>query len=523
MEITIISSILFACGSGGKSLTLTPIAFTPIANPTNTPIPGYYVSTSGSDSNPGTETAPWRTIQKAVDSVNPGNTILVRAGTYNESIVLTRSGSSGSVIKLANYPGESVEINGGSNIALYSRGPIGYWTIEGLRFRSTNQHALRFGWFREAVTHHITLKNNYINGAVFTVGNNQLFEDNEMNGTGYTASGGYGGINDSHGGLGDDATHHNVYRRNYIHDFTNYNARGIWVQGRTHDNIVESNRIENIWTTGLGQCIDLDAGQSGLVQWRHTVRNNTMLDCSYVGIQLENVFESLVENNLVKAEKGGSAGVIVINYSPTIGCGVGGENNQYGDTNGDNSCKGDITNNVIRQNVITKKGSWGWGYGGLVNWGAGGLKILGNTIYAAGSGGNAAINFQAPASETSQSVIQNNILYNANGVAVCALSFDSFVQDSNNLLYKTNSDNVYGLGESCNESHSLTGYRAATGKGNNSIQAEPQFVNLSEFDFHLSNTSPAIDKGTSLDLLADFDGSPRPIGAGYDIGAFEFQ
>jgi hypothetical protein len=42
----------------------------------------YYVSTAGSDSNPGTEALPFRTIQKAVDIINPGDTVLVDDGVY---------------------------------------------------------------------------------------------------------------------------------------------------------------------------------------------------------------------------------------------------------------------------------------------------------------------------------------------------------------------------------------------------------------------------------------------------------
>lgn len=502
------------------TFTSTP-PHTKTPTPTELPSRSFYVSTTGSDENSGSQNSPWRTIQKAVNSVSSGDTIFIRAGTYNESVRLHTSGEAGRTIKLTSYPGETVLINGGSSMALYTQGSVGYWTIEGLRFQSANVHALRFGWFHEAITHDITLRNNFINGAVFTVGNNQVFENNEMDGTGYTASGGYGGINDSHGGLGDQATHHNIYRNNYIHDFTNYNARGIWTQGRTHDNRIEGNRVENIWTSGLGQCIDLDAGESGLVQWRQTVQNNAVKDCSYVGIQVENVFESIVENNLVKAEKGGSAGMILINYDASIGCGVGGENNQYGDTNGDNSCKGDQTHNLIRQNIITKKSAWGWGYGGIVNWGAGGVSILGNTIYASNSAGNAAINFQSSAAETSQSVIQNNILYNGNGTAICAISFDSFTQDSHNLLYKTNSDLVYGRGSGCSETYSLAGYQTNTGKGQNSIQADPLFISMEDFDLHLQAASPAIDSGMDIGLALDFDGNPRPRGAGYDMGAYE--
>ena len=518
----VIALLLGACADPTAAPPVTRLP--PTVTPTlPIPLADHFVSLTGADDNPGTETLPWRTIQRAVNLARPSETIFVRGGTYTESLQLTRSGQPGQPLTLTSYPGEVAEINGGENPAISSSGAVSYWVIENLKLTSSNTHTIRFGWFGEAVTSHITLKSNLIHGAVFTVGNHQLFENNEINGSGYAGEGGYGGINDSHGGFGDDATHHNIYRNNYIHDFTNYNARGIWTQGRTHDQLIEGNRIENIWTTGLGQCLDLDAGQSGLVQWRQTIRNNRIKDCSYVGIQLENVFEGLVENNLIRAEKGGSAGVIVINYSPTIGCGVGGENNQYGDTNGDNSCLGDLTNTVIRQNLITKSGAWGWGYGGVLNWGAGGLKILGNTIYASDAAGNAAINFQAPAAETSQAIIQNNILQNGNGAAICAQSFDSFVLDQHNLMFKTNFETIYGLGTGCTETYSLADYQQAIGQGVNSIQAEPQFVNPAAGDFHLLSTSPAIDQGLSLGLAADLEGTPRPQGAGWDLGVYEYQ
>ncbi|HEV2666424.1 MAG TPA: DUF1565 domain-containing protein, partial [Blastocatellia bacterium] len=42
----------------------------------------YHVSPTGSDSNPGSEARPFRTIQKAADSVKPGDTVLVGDGIY---------------------------------------------------------------------------------------------------------------------------------------------------------------------------------------------------------------------------------------------------------------------------------------------------------------------------------------------------------------------------------------------------------------------------------------------------------
>ena len=44
--------------------------------------PTLYVSPAGSDSNPGTQAAPFKTIQKAADIANPGDTVLVADGIY---------------------------------------------------------------------------------------------------------------------------------------------------------------------------------------------------------------------------------------------------------------------------------------------------------------------------------------------------------------------------------------------------------------------------------------------------------
>src|SRR4030042_2020171 len=49
----------------------------------------YYVSTSGSDSNPGTLSQPWKTIQKAANTVTQGDTVNIRGGTYREKITFT--------------------------------------------------------------------------------------------------------------------------------------------------------------------------------------------------------------------------------------------------------------------------------------------------------------------------------------------------------------------------------------------------------------------------------------------------
>jgi len=41
-----------------------------------------YVATTGSDTNPGTLAAPWKTVQKAANTALPGQTVCVRGGVY---------------------------------------------------------------------------------------------------------------------------------------------------------------------------------------------------------------------------------------------------------------------------------------------------------------------------------------------------------------------------------------------------------------------------------------------------------
>ncbi|MDW7678993.1 MAG: right-handed parallel beta-helix repeat-containing protein [bacterium] len=50
------------------------------------------------------------------------------------------------------------------------------------------------------------------------------------------------------------------------------------------------------------------------------------------------------------------------------------------------------------------------------------------------------------------------------------------------------------------------------------------FVDPADFDLHLIESSPAVDHARSdLAPSIDFDGNPRPIGNGFDIGAYEYQ
>jgi hypothetical protein len=88
----------------------------------------YVVATDGSDQAAGSVTAPFRTIAKGLAVLQPGDTLLVRDGTYREEIKrLVRQGRPDARITLAAYPGESPVLQG----LLWLTRPS-YWTIDGL-------------------------------------------------------------------------------------------------------------------------------------------------------------------------------------------------------------------------------------------------------------------------------------------------------------------------------------------------------------------------------------------------------
>lgn len=60
--------------------------------------------------------------------------------------------------------------------------------------------------------------------------------------------------------------------------------------------------------------------------------------------------------------------------------------------------------------------------------------------------------------------------------------------------------------------------------GGGNIDVEPMFVDAGNRDFHLKSDSPCKDTGDPTTTLAeDIEGSPRPAGLGYDMGAYEYQ
>ena len=110
----------------------------------------FYVSKTGDDSNPGTQTAPWRTIQHAADTVRAGSTVNVRGGIYEERVTINASdNATDGYITFRSYPGERAVLdaegltpNGRSAIlTIHNKS---YVRVEGFEIRNyrTAEHQL---------------------------------------------------------------------------------------------------------------------------------------------------------------------------------------------------------------------------------------------------------------------------------------------------------------------------------------------------------------------------------------------
>lgn len=71
----------------------------------------YYVAPYGDDNNPGTFSEPWQTISKANTELEPGDTAIIREGSYNESIDPISSGTQWDYITYKAYPNETPVID----------------------------------------------------------------------------------------------------------------------------------------------------------------------------------------------------------------------------------------------------------------------------------------------------------------------------------------------------------------------------------------------------------------------------
>ncbi len=118
-----------------------------------------HVAKVGNDSAAGSEAQPYLTINRAASMAQPGDTVIVHAGTYREWVKPVRGGTEeNNRIVYRAAPGEEVLIKGSERITSWMREPSGAWRVElpNSFFGAYNPYALTLsgGWLNYGQWHH---------------------------------------------------------------------------------------------------------------------------------------------------------------------------------------------------------------------------------------------------------------------------------------------------------------------------------------------------------------------------------
>lgn len=180
----------------------------PTPDPTPTPDPvdndvevagprTFYVSTNGSnevsDEQAQDRSTPFQTIARALFVAEPGDTVIVADGTYNEEIFLENSGTADAEITLR------AENEHGARILGFIHGrDVSYITVDGFDITNSNEGAISQGIVFFS-SHHITVSNNlardsFGGGISFNQSDSILIEGNTVHGNAFFHPDAHSGI-----------------------------------------------------------------------------------------------------------------------------------------------------------------------------------------------------------------------------------------------------------------------------------------------------------------------------------------
>lgn len=230
----------------------------------------FYVSIDGNDSSSGSINSPWRTIQHGLDNMVPGNTLNIRAGTYNETLYLNRTASDEQKIHIKGQSFDTVILDGVNvDRDLFFVENSGYVKISDLTFTRAPRAGLRMSYSHHVEIHNCLFANNGRWGVFTDFSDYTTIENCEA----------YGSV-EEHGIYISNSSDHAVIRSSFVHH--NY-ASGIQINadpsmggdGISSDCLIENNHIyEN--GTGGGAAVNLASVRDSTIQ-------NNMIYINYAG------------------------------------------------------------------------------------------------------------------------------------------------------------------------------------------------------------------------------------------------
>lgn len=433
----------------------------------------YIVATTGSDSNNGlTVATPFLTIQHALDIVNPGDTIAVRAGTYNQRLIASRPGVSTARITLRGYAKEMPILRGttaGPTLYFYTQAcedmvtaeqsgntdctPM-YWTVTGLEIRGSATGA-EDGNAVKIDTPKVRLQGNRICCSYADVvklvrtANDAEVLDNEI-----WQDSAISPISENAQGVDSVGTDRIRVAGNYVHDITSI---GMYCKGNCRSAIFENNRIHNISDHGMMMGQETD--------------EELLLDGTY------EAYDGIMRNNVV--------------------------------SNTDRAC---------------------FAISSAYN-----IKALNNSCYNTGrvQHGSVFLSNESIIGQSSENIeIANNIVYGSPTLPIIKITADALTDFSTLSIH----DNIYWRADGAptftpnaefapvTASNWFIDFGELTGNTDNSRVLNPLYKSTTgKMAMVLSDGSPAINMGAAhASVTKDFTWLARPVGPKPEIGAYEY-
>jgi hypothetical protein len=453
----------------------------------NVPVgPQFYVSTTGNDANNGTSlSAPWGTIQKAMNGATPGSTVNILAGTYNERLTLGVSGTAGNYITFQPY-GFSVPAGGCGG---YTGTPCGGDQVV-LEYAP-------FGTLSDGVPFLLVSGKSYVRIQGFTFQNFTTLEQNYVLSQGVRIDGASNYVEFKYNKfLNNKETGPWTGCCAMAHFRVWGPASNIWVYGNEFGNLVtvygealtadlatQTNFIaENNWIHDTDAiAIDVHGGANN-----YTIRGNKL---EYIGFKRDG---TIWYGNPPVAiyNDGANTGVMERNFINYVGVAFEALSEPGQPPTHDVTIRNNLAERC-RTGIVL--GTW---YSNTDGSSVSNINVFNNTFYGGGYG----IIIRPMVSATvgwENNIFANNIFNYVN-----TLSWNSGNTDYN--LY----------------------FSGGTGPGAHVLTLDPLFNNAPAGDFTLQSASPAINAGdpntpASVVAAVDFAGNPRILGGQIDIGAYE--
>lgn len=424
----------------------------------------YYVSGTGNDGNDGLRTnKAFRTLQRAADQTQPGDTVWVMNGTYSQAeptwnvLSIQTSGRADAWIAYKAYPGHTpkIKVRNWSGIGVDG---ASYILIEGFTLEGNRDEV--------SLDYALSEKSNL---------NNPITSGNCI------------GVAPKWQSNPEQRSHHIVIRKNKVSKCPGggiYTVRADYV--RVEDNVVVGNAFyapyANSGISFYGNWNSDSSTATKMFIRRNVIYGNKNLVPFYYSNENEPDKRSITDGN----------GIIIDDARNTQAFG-GGTGDPY-------RGKTFIANNIVYEN----------GGRGIHVFLSDNVTVINNTTYR-NSSSPAIKEGEITAIWASKVGVYNNILYaRSDRPANTRIGTPENPSDKGTQIFDYNL--VF----------SGTGFDA--NKSNNIVGQNPKFINVSAKDFRLQSSSPAVDKGSSsLFAKYDFNLVARPLGSGVDIGAFEVR